>query len=289
MKKWLYEVAFKRNLGLISPAEQQTLRQSHVTIAGMGGVGGIHAVTLARLGIGNFTIADPDTFGIENTNRQYGATSSTEGRNKAEIMAQIIHDVNPEVNLTVFTDSITPKNSAEFLKDTDLFIDSLDAFNIDMRRVLYRLTAEKGKYTVSAGPFGFSTGWLVFSPDGMSFDRYFDLTDDLSEAEKFIAFVVGVAPKGTHLSYLDKTYVDFKNHTGPSVGFACALAAGVVGVETVKILLGRGTIYPAPYYRQFDPYIGRFVKGKLRGGNRHPWQRIKRWYLMGYARKHKLL
>src|SRR5688572_3034414 len=80
--KWTYEDAFKRNRGLITEEEQQKLRNSRVAIAGMGGVGGVHLITLARLGIGKFTIADPDVFDVPNFNRQYGATISNLGRNK---------------------------------------------------------------------------------------------------------------------------------------------------------------------------------------------------------------
>lgn len=91
---WSYDEAFCRNLGLISPTEQQRLRNSRVAIAGMGGVGGIDMVALARMGIGKFTIADPDVFEIRNSNRQYGAMRSTNGQAKAEVMRNIVHDIN---------------------------------------------------------------------------------------------------------------------------------------------------------------------------------------------------
>src|SRR5215510_5748214 len=93
--QWSYEEAFKRNRGLITEAEQQKLRNSRVAIAGMGGVGGVHLITLARLGIGKFTIADPDVFEVANFNRQYGATISNLGRNKAEAMAEAALEINP--------------------------------------------------------------------------------------------------------------------------------------------------------------------------------------------------
>src|SRR3954462_14568363 len=82
-----YEEAFSRHRGLIGPAEQERLRRSRVAIAGLGGVGGIHLVTLARLGIGGFHIADPDRFELANFNRQYGANVQSLGRGKAEVMA----------------------------------------------------------------------------------------------------------------------------------------------------------------------------------------------------------
>src|SRR5436190_7249977 len=77
--RWSYEEAFRRNRGLCTDNEQHILRNSRVAIAGMGGVGGVHLVTLARLGVGKFTIADPDSFDVVNFNRQYGATMSNLG------------------------------------------------------------------------------------------------------------------------------------------------------------------------------------------------------------------
>ena len=62
--------AFERNLGLISPEEQERLAKTTIAIAGCGGVGGVHAHTLARLGIGGFRLCDPDEFSLANFNRQ---------------------------------------------------------------------------------------------------------------------------------------------------------------------------------------------------------------------------
>ena len=82
----------------------------------MGGVGGVHLVTLARLGIGKFTLADPDTFEVGNFNRQYGATISNLGRNKAEAMASIALDINPELDLQTTYDAIDESNADRFLE-----------------------------------------------------------------------------------------------------------------------------------------------------------------------------
>lgn len=61
-----YDTAFSRNIGLVQPEEQQVLRGSTIAIAGMGGVGGVHLTTLARMGVGNFHIADFDIFEVHN-------------------------------------------------------------------------------------------------------------------------------------------------------------------------------------------------------------------------------
>jgi molybdopterin/thiamine biosynthesis adenylyltransferase len=282
---WSYSEAFARNLGLISPQEQERLRKSRAAVVGLGGVGGIDLVALARLGIGEFTIADPDVFEVRNTNRQYGATRSSEGRPKAEVMREIVQDINPEAKLRVFGEPIGPENAEAFLDGADVLVDGIDAFEIDTRRLLFRKARERGIYALGAGPVGFSTVWVIFAPQGMTFDRYFDLADDMDEIEKFVAYVAGMAPSSTQRGYMDLSHLDVVKRTGPSAGLACHLASGVVAAEVLKILLGRGRLYAAPFYHQFDAYLGRYVRKRLIGGNRHPLQKIKRRWLTSYLRR----
>ncbi|BCX88704.1 tRNA threonylcarbamoyladenosine dehydratase [Methylomarinovum tepidoasis] len=280
-----YTVAFSRNLGLVDSEEQERLRKSRVAVLGLGGVGGVDLVTLARMGIGRFSIADPDTFELANFNRQYGAFLSTLERPKAEVMAEIVLDINPEADVRVFREPIGPDNVDAFLKDADVLVDGIDAFVIDVRRMVYRKAREAGIYALGAGPVGFSTVWIVFSPDGIRFDDYFDLHDDMDPVEQFAAYVIGMAPKGLQRRYLDLSHVDARRHRGPSLACACQLAAGVVGAEVTKILLGRGRIYAAPHYHQFDPYVDRYMRRRLLFGNRHPLQRLKRRWLTNFLKR----
>jgi len=277
-----YQEAFARHRGLLSPEEQKRLRASRVAIAGMGGVGGIHLITLARLGIGAFHIADPDHFELANFNRQYGATIRSLGERKAEVMAEEARVVNPDLRLRVFCEAITPRNIGEMLDGVDVLVDGIDFFSIDDRRHLFREARRRGIWAITAGPIGFSAAWLVFSPTGMSFDEYFDLNDTMDQADQLVAFLVGLTPRATQRAYLDLTQVDPRTGTGPSAGLACQLCSGVVGAEVVKILLGRSPIRSAPWYFQFDAYRQMLCKGRLRGGNRHPWQRFKRMILRSH-------
>src|SRR5574343_328099 len=95
-----YQSAFSRNIGWVTETEQSRLRNARVAIGGLGGVGGVHLLTLARLGVGKFTIADFDVFDIVNFNRQVGATVSSLGRPKLEVLSEMLRDINPEVELT---------------------------------------------------------------------------------------------------------------------------------------------------------------------------------------------
>ena len=277
---WCYDEAFGRHRGLLSIAEQEKLRGSCVAIAGLGGVGGSHLATLARLGIGAFHIADPDVFEVANFNRQHGADVSTMGRSKAAVMADQARRINPAATLTVWAEPILPANVADFLDGVDLLVDGIDFFALETRRLLFREARRRGIWAVTAAPLGFSTSWLVFDPRGMSFDEYFDLHDGQERLQQLVAFAVGLAPQATHRGYLDLGHVDVQAGRGPSAGLACQLCAGVAAAEVLKILLGRGPLRAAPWYSQFDAYRQQFRKGYLRCGNRHPWQRLKRWWLL---------
>lgn len=276
---WSYREAFSRHLGLLSADEQEKLRHCRVAIPGMGGVGGIHLMTLARLGIGGFRIADYDSFEVANFNRQYGAEVGTLGRSKAEVMSQKALGVNPELDLDALHEPITARNIDRFLQGVDVVVDSLDFFAFDARRMLFAEARRRGIWAVTAGPIGFSAAWLVFDPAGMSFDEYFDLRDGQGPLDQFAAFAVGLAPRATHFKYLDLSYVDRSSGRGPSAGLACHLASGIAATETLKILLGRKPIRSAPCYAQFDAYRGLLRRGSLRWGNRGPLQRLKRHVL----------
>lgn len=270
-----YESAFSRNLGLVNPTEQTVLRRSTVAIAGLGGVGGVHLTTLARMGIGRFRIADFDTFETHNVNRQAGAFASTIGQSKVEVMARMARDINPTAEVACFPEGITRENVAAFLDGADVAIDGLDFSVVDVRDYFYAEAKRKGIPVVAVGPVGCSAASLVFMPDGMSWSDYFAMSMARSDFERYVLFIIGTAPAGLHMPYIDRQYVDLAAKRGPSLALAVQLCAGMAGAETLKLLLKRGPVQAAPVYQQFDAYRGRYAVGKLRWGNRGPIQRIK--------------
>ena len=198
---------------------------------------------------------------------------------KVDVMAKIARDINPEVDLRIFSEPLERNNVEKFLQDADLFIDSVEVFEMDVRRALFQQAARQTIYGITAGPVGFSAIWIVFDPQGMTFDRYFDLNDTMDSTDMFVAFGTGVAPRATQRSYMDLKNLSVETRVAPSSSLACHLAGGAVGSVAVQLLLKKGRVQAAPYYHQFDPYVNRFVHGRLRGGNRHPMQRFKRWML----------
>jgi molybdopterin/thiamine biosynthesis adenylyltransferase len=268
--------AFERNRGLISQEEQEKLANSLIVIAGCGGVGGFHAHTAARLGIGRFRIADSDTFSIANINRQIGATVHTRGRNKAEVTAEMIRAINPDAIIEVSAENITAANVSAFVRGADLVIDGVDFFALPARRQLFRAAWQTGIPALTSAPLGFSGTLHVFAKGGMSFDEYFDLQDTQDPFDQLIRFFVGLAPAGLHLPYMDLGSVDIQSGRGPSSILGCQMAAALAGGEVLKIILRRGRALLAPEYLQVDCYRQLLRKRRLRGGNRNLLQRIKR-------------
>lgn len=269
-----YEQAFSRNIGWVTPAEQQQLRGKRIAIAGGGGVGGVHLLTLVRLGVTQFHIADFDTFDIPNFNRQVGAMMSTVGQPKADVLARMARDINPDIDIKIFPEGVHADNLDEFLADVDLYVDALDFFAFDARQQTFAACARLGIPATTAAPLGMGAALLNFMPGKMTFEEYFGW-GDLPEQEKAIRFVVGLAPAGLHRNYLMVPgAVNFAERRGPSTFMACQLCAGIIATESLKILLGRGDVLAAPWGMQFDAYRNKLKRTWRPGGNRHPIQRL---------------
>ena len=275
-KSFSYQDAFSRNIGWVTAAEQAMLRGKRVAIAGMGGVGGVHLLTLARLGIAAFHIADFDTFAIENFNRQVGATVSTIGMPKVEILAAMVRDINPQADVRIFSQGVDESNLSAFLTGVDLYVDGLDFFAFSARQATFSACAKLGVPAVTAAPLGMGAAVLSFMPGKMTFEDYFQW-GSLPDDEKALRFLLGLAPAALHGPYLvDPSAVNLAEQRGPSTIIGCQLCAGVAAAEALKILLGRGDVLAAPHGFHFDAYRTRFVRTWRPGGSSNPLQRLIR-------------
>jgi hypothetical protein len=90
---------------------------------GQCGVGGVYLLTLARLGIGAFSIAEFDTYALANFNRQIGATVSSLNRPKVDVMLEMARDINPQLDVRVFRDGLNAENIGDFLDGGDVYVD----------------------------------------------------------------------------------------------------------------------------------------------------------------------
>lgn len=269
-----YERAFSRNIGWVTRAEQERLRHARVAIAGLGGVGGEHTLTMARLGVQNFNLSDFDEFDVHNMNRQAGAFMSTMGQTKLEVLERMARDINPEANIRSFPQGVTQANMDEFLAGCDLYLDSLDFFALPIRRQVFAACRAKGIPAITAAPLGMGMSFLYFDPKGMSFEDYFQF-DGHPEAEQYARFAVGLSPAMLNRHYLvAPEAINLAERRGPSTGMAIKLCAGFLGTAALKLLLGRGELPAAPYSLHFDAYQLKFKRCWRPGGNANPLQRL---------------
>ncbi|AHF03478.1 hypothetical protein MARPU_06075 [Marichromatium purpuratum 984] len=274
LHRFEFETAFSRNIGWLTQQEQQDLRQRRVAIAGLGGVGGSHLMTLTRLGLGAFNISDFDTFGLVNFNRQAGASLRSIDRPKIEVVSEMARDVNPELEIRAFPEGIKADNVDAFLEGVDVYVDGLDYFAVEARRLVFAACARKSIPAVTAAPLGMGAAVLVFVPGGMGFEDYFQL-EGYSEDEQLIRFLLGLSPAMLQRSYLvAPEAVDFDRHLGPSTPMACELCAGIAATQVLKLLTGRGRVIAAPRALHFDAYRNKLSITWRPGGNRNPLQRI---------------
>ena len=116
---------------LIKEEGIERLQSANILIVGLGGVGSFAAEFLVRSGIGNLTIVDGDTVDITNINRQLPALNSTIGKNKTDVVAERILDINPEINLKKINEFLEPERMEEILTQEkfDYVLDCIDSLS----------------------------------------------------------------------------------------------------------------------------------------------------------------
>lgn len=279
-----YFRAYSRNIGWVTLAEQQILSSKRVAIAGMGGVGGEHLLTLTRLGVQNFHLADFDSFDVENFNRQAGASLVSIGMPKLETMIQMALEINPNLKITRFEEGVTAHNIDDFLAGVDVYIDGLDFFALQIRRLMFSKAYTSGIPAVTAAPLGMGVSNLNFLPGQMTFEQYF-LMEGADENEQYLRFFVGLSPSRLHGGYLVvPESINLPAKKGPSTIMACKLCAGVAATQTLKLLLNRGKVLAAPHCLQFDAFTNQYKVSWRPFGNANPLNKMAIYF----GKKHLL-
>lgn len=245
------DVRFERNLGFLSTDEQQRLNDSTVAVAGAGGDGGMLAVQLARMGVGELRLADPDPFEAENINRQAVCTEDTVGVNKAVAVGDYIKKINPDISVTTYIEGVTYDNADEFVDGSDLLIDETEFTIPDIGVALARAARSQNLPNLMALNIGFGTLVTSYRPDGPTLEKQLGLSEEASLEEIKDQEV----PLGRWVPYLPP-YIDldaFKavadgEKSAPSVAPGVAIAAGVAATQAVLHLLGSDNKRPSPVY-----------------------------------------
>jgi molybdopterin/thiamine biosynthesis adenylyltransferase len=190
MERELVAGRYARNRELIHPTQQAVLRNAHVAIVGLGGLGGAALEILARLGVGTLTLIDGDRFEETNLNRQILCTEETLGKPKAEVAAARVAAVNPNVSIRSVPRYLDPANADKLLAGAHLAMDCLD--NLPARFVLQAASRRLKIPMVSAAVAGASGQLTVIPPEGPGLEAIYGPAKDAPQrgAESFL----GVLP-----------------------------------------------------------------------------------------------
>lgn len=137
----------QRTAILIGDNGIEKLKQSHVLIVGMGGVGSYAAEFVARAGVGKMTIVDGDIVDPTNRNRQLIALSNTHGMQKVKLMEERLRLINPEINIQMYNEFMTPE-MAETIIQSDRYDYAIDAIDSITPKISFLLAALQSKLPI---------------------------------------------------------------------------------------------------------------------------------------------
>lgn len=142
-----YEEFTTRNIGFVTEAEQQRLRDARILVCGVGGMGGACLQALARMGVGGFALADFDVFEVSNMNRQVFASLATVGVGKVEATVAQLRQVNPALQIEMLGED-WPGRLDDLLARYPIVVNGMDDMAAGI--ALYRKAREHGATVIDA-------------------------------------------------------------------------------------------------------------------------------------------
>jgi len=266
-----YNEIFSRNIGIFTKDEQKKLKNTTMAVAGVGGVGGLLAERLVRLGVGNIKITDLGTFEASNLNRQFGSTMLNLDMYKAGVVYEEIKKINPESKIEYNNSGIESEDDANRLVDgCDLVIDEMDYGAWRESILLQRAARKKGIYYIFSGAVGFGALLANFDPQGITLEEYNRLPENMDLNNKEVIFVAAERMLPVMPSYTDRTMSsDMMREiiAGKRPVPTCSIGAGLASIlaanEAANIILGRKEIVKAPEYIYVDLLDQKFIIGIL--------------------------
>ena len=256
----IFGPAWQRQRGLLSPREQAALAGARVSVLGQGGVGGVAAELLVRAGVGRVSICDGDRFEASNLNRQVGATRDSLGRDKAEVMAERLRGINPELDLRVLP-PVSDRASAErALAGAAAGVLAIDALAPSLRALRAARRLQVPLVEALALPV---IQVRVFQPHGPdpeegwpSQGQDLDQVDPERLAEAYTRLEAPRWRDGHGGAFTLEARAALAMAQGaapPSLGPLVWMAGALAALETMKLIIGRGRLACYPGGAALDP------------------------------------
>jgi molybdopterin/thiamine biosynthesis adenylyltransferase len=278
-----YTELFKRNYGIFTEAEQERIRRSRILIIGCGGIGGTVANILARSGVEKFILVEFDSYEPTNANRQIGCFTDTYGRNKAEVVKEMILGINPDAQVETYCRKLDHEEIVPLIKKADIVFPAADDLSFSV--FLFRDASRIGKpslYIIPAGTWAHISLIMPGKPLPEDIEGSPKLTSyaEIKEVLKTRKYKYGTyhyVPFGNwNVDYYDR----FLNNEVPPAQICPVvwIASSIGAFEVIKHLSGKWVPVASPRYYS----VGRdnISIRKMNGLNIDTllrWQRIVLW------------
>lgn len=248
MNTTLPNIIFSRNNGLISEQQQKLLGNTCIAIAGAGGDGGLLAERLVRFGIGKIILADPEVFEPANSNRQFAAYQNSYGRNKAEAVADHLRQINPAIDVTVYSQGVTSENVQAIVAAADVVVDEIEYSLPAISVMLHRQCRAQNKYVFMGANIGWGASFFCFEPKGKTFEDHFEYIelDKRINPKKYI---------GDLPCYINSEIVDAVlagEMPAPTLSSSVSLVSSVLSSEIILWITGIRKPVVVPEYLTVD-------------------------------------
>lgn len=273
----LVQENFERNLGLLSLEQQQKLFDSHVVVSGVGGMGGVAAEALVRMGIGKLTIVDHDVYELSNLNRQIHCTEKVIGRSKVDVVGERLREINSRLELQKHQ-FLSENNVDEIVDGADILINGMDDIRASI--ILERCARRNGITIVDAWITPYASVF-VMRPDSVHWEDFLDFptrnkrVDQITKEDIVECLRREVEFTFSHFephSIISKELVGKVvegNAKRPSLVPVVWLSGTLMANEAIKILTNQGSI-AGPYgvfYNQYSHQIKVVNNWKINTGS----------------------
>lgn len=221
---------FQRTKELIGDDAVQKLLNSRVIVFGVGGVGSYVCEALARAGVGFIQIVDKDTVDVTNINRQLIALHSTLGRNKVDVAAERMKDINPNIKVIAKKCFYLPETADEFKFDEyDYVVDAVD--NVTAKIDIICRSRQSGVKVISSMGTGNKLDPSLFKVTDIEKTKVCPLAKVVRKELRRLGI------KGVKVVYSEEEPASTSGRTPASISFVPSSAGLLIAAEVIKDLI----------------------------------------------------
>lgn len=254
-----YDDFIQRNIGFITQAEQDKLKNSTVAIFGIGGLGGVISEVLCRCGIGHFKLIDPDIIDASNLNRHVFGFQNNVGQKKIDIAENFLKQINPEVIVDKF-ERESKDNLDVILKDVNCAVLAADKIEacLEISRKSYHLNIPLVEgWAIPTGNVRVYTNTTPSLEDVYGLPtkgkEVAELSADEIEQLNLHMLMTLTGIEGIEDFYSEEAKARIAQGINPSFAPFVWFTSVLMTIETIKVLLQWDNIALAPRWSLYDP------------------------------------